>query len=131
MYCPLQSVVHEQQLAHLMPRLLSIVLPGQCADRGGLASMCLQVLHAAISGCSADPARLWPLQLLAWLLQAQRDKCAATEQVGNSFLSLIWAWPARSCLKSLQGSSNVGLCDLSKQQSGIEGSFTEQRAAAG
>ena len=89
MYCPLQSVVHEQQLAHLMPQLLSLILPGRWADPVGLASMCLQVLHAAISGCSADPARLWPLQLLAWLLQAQRDKGAATEQVGTSSLSVL------------------------------------------
>ena len=83
--------------------------------------MCLQVLHSAVSGCSANPARLWPLQLLAWLLQAQRDKGPATEQVGTCLL--CWAWPARSCLKSLQGGSNIGLCILQSSRGGLVAAF--------
>ena len=121
MYCPLQSVAHERQLAHLMPQLLlSIDFPGQWADREGLASMCLQVLHSAISGCSADPARLWPLQLLAWLLQAQRNRETATEQVCTSSQS---PWLGLAC-KTLPEAAATQLkhwpLHLVKQQSGLQ-----------
>ena len=114
-----------------MPQLLSIVLPGQQADCGGLASMCLQVLHSAVSGCSAGPARLWPLQLLAWLLQAQRDKGAAIKQVGTSSLSSLLGLACNVLPKIAARRLKHWPLHPSKQQTGTWGGFPGKHVAAG